>query len=117
MGFFWKNLLKDSLNDQNPRYRWSTDENLDPAKESIRPCKVFVRAFLAFIINSVSRSLLLGTAPIMVSVEGPMDFIKDVMAVFFIVNLDDFDEKVEKNDDVVITGEYELSDCDDQDVA
>merc|ERR1712232_581950 len=112
---FWYNLIKGALNEDSTIYK-----NWDRRKELKKEwcCKeewcgktyhvvegVF-RCLLAFLVNSVSRSVLLGTAPIMLCVEGPMDFIKDVMAVFFIVNLDDYGDTKEINDDEL--GEYRM---------
>mmetsp|Transcript_112493 Transcript_112493/g.363269 ORF Transcript_112493/g.363269 Transcript_112493/m.363269 type:complete len:430 (+) Transcript_112493:66-1355(+) len=42
-------------------------------------------------VNGLVRSLILAVAPIMLSTEEPMDFIKDVLALFFIVKLDDIE--------------------------
>lgn len=53
---------------------------------------VLLRLVMDFVINSLARSIIRGTAPIMLCVEGPLDFIKDVTAVFFILKLDDIDE-------------------------
>lgn len=51
-----------------------------------------VRQAMDFTVNVLFRAILIGLAPILLCVEGPMDFIKDVLAIFFIVQLDDFDE-------------------------
>lgn len=50
------------------------------------------RRFFDFAINKVCRTILLGTSPIILCVEKPLDFIKDVMAVFFICAIDDYDD-------------------------
>mmetsp|Transcript_31684 Transcript_31684/g.73483 ORF Transcript_31684/g.73483 Transcript_31684/m.73483 type:complete len:485 (-) Transcript_31684:124-1578(-) len=50
-----------------------------------------IRAFMDFTINSVARSIILYTVPIMVCVEGPLDFVKDLTAVMFITMLDNSD--------------------------
>jgi len=49
----------------------------------------FVRAFLDFCINGVGRTIIMYTFPIMLCVEGPLDFVKDCTAVLFITQLDD----------------------------
>jgi hypothetical protein len=51
-----------------------------------------IRQFMDWSLNSVTRKILLFTAPIMLCVEDPLDFIKDVLAVFFIIKLDDYDD-------------------------
>merc|ERR1712107_195463 len=51
-----------------------------------------VRRFMSYMVNRVFRVIILGTAPVLLSVAGPMDFIKDVMAVFFMTKLDDIDD-------------------------
>mmetsp|Transcript_147145 Transcript_147145/g.256838 ORF Transcript_147145/g.256838 Transcript_147145/m.256838 type:complete len:505 (+) Transcript_147145:78-1592(+) len=50
------------------------------------------RRFFDFMVNRFCRTILLGTSAIILCVEPPLDFIKDVMAVYFICNLDDYDE-------------------------
>jgi hypothetical protein len=52
-----------------------------------------VRCLMDFIINSICWSLIVYTFPIMLCVEGPLDFVKDCTAVFFISQLDDIDKK------------------------
>eukprot|EP00928_Gymnodinium_smaydae_P005272 TRINITY_DN11805_c0_g1_i4.p1 TRINITY_DN11805_c0_g1~~TRINITY_DN11805_c0_g1_i4.p1 ORF type:complete len:324 (+),score=98.09 TRINITY_DN11805_c0_g1_i4:197-1168(+) len=47
------------------------------------------RAFMDFCINGLSRSIIMYTFPIMLCVEGPLDFVKDCTAVLFISTLDD----------------------------
>mmetsp|Transcript_6276 Transcript_6276/g.14395 ORF Transcript_6276/g.14395 Transcript_6276/m.14395 type:complete len:363 (-) Transcript_6276:63-1151(-) len=54
-----------------------------------------IRSALDRIVNSVFRAVLLSTAPIMLSPEEPLDFIKDCLAIFFIAKLDDFDDAKE----------------------
>eukprot|EP00413_Alexandrium_margalefii_P020478 CAMPEP_0204528674 /NCGR_PEP_ID=MMETSP0661-20131031/9655_1 /ASSEMBLY_ACC=CAM_ASM_000606 /TAXON_ID=109239 /ORGANISM="Alexandrium margalefi, Strain AMGDE01CS-322" /LENGTH=534 /DNA_ID=CAMNT_0051534665 /DNA_START=32 /DNA_END=1636 /DNA_ORIENTATION=- len=51
----------------------------------------FIRAFMDFTVNSVARSIILYTVPIVVCVEGPLDFVKDLTAVMFITMLDNID--------------------------
>jgi len=55
-------------------------------------CEWTMRCGMDWIVNSVCRAILMGTAPIMLCVEEPLDFIKDCLAVFFIAALDDFDD-------------------------
>merc|ERR1712062_169384 len=43
-------------------------------------------------VNGFARSMICGTAPIMLCVEGPLDFVKDATAVFFIIKLDDIQQ-------------------------
>lgn len=50
-----------------------------------------IRRFMDFSVNSVARSIILYTVPIMVCVEGPLDFVKDLTAVMFITMLDNID--------------------------
>jgi len=50
-----------------------------------------IRAFMDFTVNSVARSIILYTVPIVVCVEGPLDFVKDLTAVMFITMLDNMD--------------------------
>lgn len=50
------------------------------------------RMVLSFIVNRIFRGIILGTGPIMLCVSGPMDFIKDCLAIFFITKLDDLDD-------------------------
>lgn len=49
---------------------------------------IFLRAFLSFTTNAVARAALLGTGPILLSVEEPLEYIKDAAAIFFIIQLD-----------------------------
>merc|ERR1719343_559273 len=51
---------------------------------------LMTRFGFSFIVNSVFRSMILGTAPMMLCVEEPLDFVKDVLAICFIIKLDDF---------------------------
>lgn len=64
------------------------------AKQTRRGCdvvtyRVILRAFGDFTVNSTYRSILLGTTAILLSTEGPIDFVKDVLAIQFISTLDD----------------------------
>mmetsp|Transcript_23942 Transcript_23942/g.75286 ORF Transcript_23942/g.75286 Transcript_23942/m.75286 type:complete len:369 (-) Transcript_23942:51-1157(-) len=52
----------------------------------------WLRSCMDWLVNSVFRTTLMGTAPIMLCVEEPLDFIKDCLAIFFIAKLDDYDE-------------------------
>jgi len=49
----------------------------------------WLRSVMDFTVNGVARSILLYTVPIMVCVEEPLDFVKDLTAVMFITLLDD----------------------------
>jgi len=53
---------------------------------------ILFRIFCDFSINAVARAVICGTAPIMLCVEGPLDFVKDATAVFFIIKLDDVED-------------------------
>merc|ERR1711971_98735 len=44
------------------------------------------------VVNAMARSVILCTAPILLSTEEPMDFIKDCLALFFITKIDDYDD-------------------------
>lgn len=44
------------------------------------------------IINTFCREVLFGVAPIVLCASGPMDFVKDALAIFFIVRLDDLND-------------------------
>merc|ERR1712151_52246 len=50
-----------------------------------------LRQCMDFGVNAVVRSIVLHTFPILLSVEDPLDFVKDCTAVFFITTLDDLD--------------------------
>jgi len=71
-----------------------------------------LRRGMSFTVNRVFRTIILGTAPVMLSVAEPMDFIKDVMAVFFMTKLDDIDdaEDLEKHLEKLINPYTELDD-------
>lgn len=81
---FWETLYLDPLGlrsaklfyciDVPLRYQWRT------------------RAFFSFCVNLLFRQMILVTAPVMLSITDPMDFIKDALAVFFITKLDDLDD-------------------------
>merc|ERR1712167_101262 len=51
-----------------------------------------IRCIMDFCINGLGRSLVAYTFPIMLCVEGPLDFVKDCTAVLFISTLDDNDK-------------------------
>merc|ERR1712039_119727 len=79
---------------------------------------VLARFFLDFMINAVARSIIRGTVPIMLCVEGPLDFVKDVTAVFFILKLDDIDSDKDLSDEKVWDftdpeNDYEIEDMTD----
>jgi len=51
-----------------------------------------IRSLMDFSVNAVARSIILYTVPIMVCVEGPLDFVKDLTAIMFITTLDNLSE-------------------------
>eukprot|EP00418_Pyrodinium_bahamense_P049453 CAMPEP_0179186594 /NCGR_PEP_ID=MMETSP0796-20121207/92555_1 /TAXON_ID=73915 /ORGANISM="Pyrodinium bahamense, Strain pbaha01" /LENGTH=248 /DNA_ID=CAMNT_0020890599 /DNA_START=251 /DNA_END=997 /DNA_ORIENTATION=+ len=51
-----------------------------------------IRGIMSLIVNLFLRRIILGTAPILLGVESPLDFIKDCLAVFFITKLDDLEK-------------------------
>jgi len=59
---------------------------------------IYVRMFCDFFVNAFARAIICGTAPIMLCVEGPLDFVKDATAVFFILKLDDIENWVSLNE-------------------
>jgi hypothetical protein len=48
-----------------------------------------LRKFYSLCVNLIFRQVILSTAPVMLSVAEPLDFIRDAFAVLFITNLDD----------------------------
>lgn len=48
-----------------------------------------LRRFYSHCVNLIFRQVIFSTAPVMLSVAEPLDFIRDALAVFFITNLDD----------------------------
>lgn len=85
---FWKQVLL--ADEQNPIRRVSeqTLKVYDRIPLTYRTVWE-MRSWMDFIINSVARDMLMYTFPIMLCVEGPLDFVKDCCAVFFITTLDD----------------------------
>lgn len=53
---------------------------------------VYGRGFADWTVNSIYRQVLLNTTPVLLCTEGPLDFIKDVLAIAFISALDDVDD-------------------------
>lgn len=53
-------------------------------------CVLMMRFVFSFIVNSLFRCIIVGTAPMMLCVEEPLDFVKDVLAICFIIKLDDY---------------------------
>lgn len=51
--------------------------------------ELFLRQLMDMVINGFCRTMIIGTAPIMLCVEDHMDFVKDCTALFFILKLDD----------------------------
>lgn len=64
------------------------------------PCKfhMWFRYILDRFMNSFCRSMILIMSPIMLCVESPLDFVKDVVAVFFILEIDDLQERMDLTD-------------------
>lgn len=50
------------------------------------------RVAFDFVVNSFCREVLLGLAPVVLSVSDRWDFVKDCLAIFFISRLDDLDD-------------------------
>jgi len=48
-----------------------------------------LRALMDYLVNGVSRDIIMFTFPIMLCVEEPLDFVKDCTAIFFLTTLDD----------------------------
>jgi hypothetical protein len=48
-----------------------------------------IRSHMDCFVNSITRDILLYTFPLMLCTEGPLDFVKDCTAIFFLTNLDD----------------------------
>jgi len=70
-------------------------EALGPlADKRTRICEIWARGIMSAIVNQFFRRIILGTAPVLLGVEGPLDFIKDCLAVFFITKLDDLEDPV-----------------------
>jgi len=56
----------------------------------------WLRSWMDFLINGVARDIILFTFPLLICVEGPLDFVKDCTAIFFLTQLDDIDESEAK---------------------
>merc|ERR1711920_268964 len=56
-----------------------------------------MRQMMDFIVNSGAYNIIMFTFPIMLSVEEPLDFVKDCMCIFFMTNLDDVDDDETKS--------------------
>merc|ERR1712062_858008 len=48
-----------------------------------------LRMFMDWMVNGFGRKLVLGTTPILLCNDKPLDFIKDCMAIWFVFMLDD----------------------------
>lgn len=48
-----------------------------------------MRSYMDCLVNSIARDIILYTFPLMLCVEGPLDFVKDCTAIFFLTTLDD----------------------------
>merc|ERR1719195_784566 len=75
---------------------------------------IILRLIWDFLINAVARAIICGTAPIMLCVEGPLDFVKDATAVFFIIKLDDIEDTAYLNEwetwcPLLLESHYEVS--------
>merc|ERR1712110_1374891 len=57
-----------------------------------RPVVLRLRYMFDLTVNGIVRPIIMAVAPIMLSTEEPLDFIKDALALFFITQLDDFDD-------------------------
>jgi len=66
-----------------------------------------LRCAMDWLVNSVARNLILYTVPILVCVEQPLDFVKDLTAVMFMTTLDDSDTKREV-EEILVKLKYEL---------
>lgn len=54
--------------------------------------KLLVRRTMDFSVNACCYSMIMSTAPILLSVETPLDFLRDVIAFTFVLRLDDLYE-------------------------
>ncbi|CAK0801447.1 unnamed protein product [Prorocentrum cordatum] len=62
-----------------------------------------LRRYMSFIVNGLMRSVILATIPILIAIREPLDAIKDIMCVFFIVTLDDLPDAKSLIDELSIT--------------
>merc|ERR1712217_44984 len=56
-----------------------------------------MRMWMDYVVNGLARTIVLFTFPLLISTEGPLDFVKDCTAVFFLTQLDDIDANDAKN--------------------
>eukprot|EP00418_Pyrodinium_bahamense_P067452 CAMPEP_0179085796 /NCGR_PEP_ID=MMETSP0796-20121207/38877_1 /TAXON_ID=73915 /ORGANISM="Pyrodinium bahamense, Strain pbaha01" /LENGTH=117 /DNA_ID=CAMNT_0020783243 /DNA_START=199 /DNA_END=552 /DNA_ORIENTATION=- len=49
---------------------------------------------MSLFINLIFRQIIVCSAPVLLGVEEPLDFIKDCLALFFITKLDDLDDAI-----------------------
>lgn len=66
-------------------------ERLSASGASFTPTEWWSRRALDFLVNSLVRESLLGIVPILLCFVEPLDLVKDVLAIFFICNMDDID--------------------------
>ena len=52
-----------------------------------------LRQGMCLMVNLVFRNIIIGTAPIWLATSEPLDFVKDCMAIFFVIALDDLDPR------------------------
>jgi hypothetical protein len=84
---FWEALDSDPLGKNHTTFFYCINV---PLKYQWR-----ARAFFSVCVNLIFRQVILGTAPVMLSVAGPLDFIRDALAVFFITKLDDVEDNTD----------------------
>merc|ERR1712039_979599 len=66
-------------------------------------CSFRLRQTMDKFINSIAYNVIMFTFPIMLCVEGPLDFVKDCTAIFFLTTLDDTGFEKSKNIDQMLT--------------
>merc|ERR1711920_102829 len=67
-------------------------ENEKASQGPVLMSHIYLRMTFDYIINCLCRNAILGLAPVMLSVDTRMNFIKDCLAVFFICKLDDLND-------------------------
>lgn len=94
---FWTKLLP--LNDGGrPAEFWTLDRRRNLSRPFFIGCRIpyylewRCRQRMDWLVNSMFRAVILSTAPIVLCVEWPMDFIKDCLALVFITSLDDYND-------------------------
>lgn len=61
-----------------------------------------LRSYMDWIVNHVAKHIIMFTFPIFLSNEGPLDFVKDCTAIFFLTSLDDIGFENAKSLDVML---------------